>query len=114
MRPFCPPEETLFESWGHVRRGYSRAAIEALVGAPAQRTAEFINPVTVICHDIGFANLGRRVKQMLWALLAPFTAAGYALHSSIRRGTETAYAWIKPATPVERTSGNLNLAARNL
>ena len=86
----------LFAEWGHVRRGYSRAEIEKLVGYPANRTASFINPLTVICHDVGLSNLTGRRKRVCWAMLSPITVVGYTLHHAASKGTETAYEWIKP------------------
>jgi SAM-dependent methyltransferase len=96
MRVCCPPEEKLFTEWGHVRRGYSRTQLEELVGFPANETASFINPLTVLCHDVGFSKLGRRPRQLCWAMLSPLTVAGYALHRDKSKGTETAYVWTKP------------------
>jgi GT2 family glycosyltransferase len=96
MKAFCPPEEKLFAEWGHVRRGYSRAELDELVGFAASRTASFINPLTVLCHDIGFSNLSWRRRKLCWALLGPITLAGYMLHRAGGKGTETAYVWIKP------------------
>jgi hypothetical protein len=96
MKSFCPPEEKLFAEWGHVRRGYSRAEIEELVGFQANRIATFINPLTVLCHDIGFSNLTRRRRQLYWAMLSPITLVGYLFHRAGDKGTETAYVWIKP------------------
>ena len=96
MRAYCPPEEKLIAEWGHVRRGYSRTQIEKLVGYPANRTASFINPLTVVCHDLGFSNLTVRAKRVCWATLSPITVAGYTLHHAATKGTETAYGWIKP------------------
>jgi GT2 family glycosyltransferase/SAM-dependent methyltransferase len=96
MKRFCPPEEKLFAVWGHVRRGYSRAEIEELVEFPAIRAASFINPLTVLCHDVGFSNLTRRRRQLCWAMLSPITLAGYLLHRPGVKGTETAYLWVKP------------------
>jgi GT2 family glycosyltransferase/SAM-dependent methyltransferase len=96
MRAFCPPEEKLFAEWGHVRRGYSRAEIEEVIGFPANRTASFINSLTVFCHDLGFSNLPWRKRQLCWALLSPLTLVGYGLHRAGTKGTETAYVWIKP------------------
>jgi SAM-dependent methyltransferase len=96
MKPCCPPEEKLFAEWGHVRRGYSRKEIEELIGFPAYRTASFINPLTVLCHDVGFSNLSRRKRQLCWVMLSPITVVGYASHRAKAKGTETAYAWIKP------------------
>src|SRR5215469_5310268 len=95
MKPYCPPEEKLFSEWGHVRRGYSRTEIEKLVGFPANRTADFINPLTVLCHDVGFSNLKRRWRQICWAILSPVTLLGYTLHRAETKGTETVYIWVK-------------------
>jgi GT2 family glycosyltransferase/SAM-dependent methyltransferase len=95
MKPYCPPEEKLFSEWGHVRRGYSRTEIEKLVGFPASRTADFINPLTVLCHDVGFSNLTRRWRQICWAILSPVTLVGYTLHRTETKGTETVYIWVK-------------------
>ncbi|MBV8899215.1 MAG: class I SAM-dependent methyltransferase [Verrucomicrobia bacterium] len=96
MRAYCPAEAALFAEWGHVRRGYSRVEIEKLVGFPASRIASFINPLTVLCHDIGFSNLTWRQRQLCWAMLSPITVIGYAFHRDGTKGTESAYAWIKP------------------
>jgi ubiquinone/menaquinone biosynthesis C-methylase UbiE len=96
MKALCPPEEKLFAEWGHVRRGYSRAELEDLVELDAKETASFINPLTVLCHDIGFSNLSWRRRKICWALLGPVTLTGYALHRAGGKGTETAYVWIKP------------------
>ncbi len=95
MKGCCPPEEKLFALWGHVRRGYSRAAVETVVGFPAGGTATFINPLTVLCHDVAFSNLPRRVKQLCWLSLAPLTIVGYVFHRPTSLGTETAYRWTK-------------------
>jgi SAM-dependent methyltransferase len=96
MGACCPSEHKLFAQWGHVRRGYSLPEIEKLVGLPAAWTASFINPLTVLCHDVGFSNLTGRRRRLCWALLSPITLAGYAFHRAGSKGTETAYAWIKP------------------
>jgi hypothetical protein len=96
LSAYCPSEEKLFAEWGHVRRGYSRTEIEEVVGFPASRTASFINPLTVLCHDVGFSSLSKRRRQFWWAMLSPITLVGYAFHSAGSKGTETAYAWIKP------------------
>jgi SAM-dependent methyltransferase len=95
MKPYCPPEEKLFSEWGHVRRGYSRTDIEKLVGFQARCTADFINPLTVLCHDVGFSNLSRRWRQICWAILTPVTLVGYTLHRAKTKGTETVYLWAK-------------------
>ena len=96
MNAFCPPEEKLFSEWGHVRRGYTREQVDRLVGLQPERTATFINALTVLCHDVGFSNLSRRKRKLLWLLLAPITLIGYLLHRPSMPGTETAYCWRKP------------------
>ena len=55
MTPICPTEEEMFAEWGHVRRGYSLEELEALIGLPCERSATFISPVTVLCHDVAFS-----------------------------------------------------------
>ena len=99
LRPVSPPEEALFAEWGHVRRGYTRQALERLVGRPADRWATFISPVTVWCHDIAFSRLPAAVRWAACVALTPLTLAGYWLHRPHATGTETAYAWRKPAAP---------------
>ncbi len=96
MQAFCPPEEKLFTEWGHVRRGYTRQQIDRLIGLQPERTATFINALTVLSHDIGFSNLSPRKRKLLWLLLAPITLTGYVLHRPWVPGTETAYCWRKP------------------
>jgi len=93
MAPVCPPERELMDQWGHVRRGYDRAALEALFGAKAERAASFINGLTAFYHDVAFSRLGRRKRRLLYALTAPLVAAGYLLHRPGARGTESAFAW---------------------
>ena len=97
LRPYCPSEEEMFAEWGHVRRGYSLAEFAALADVPLVRHASFINPLTVLCHDVAFSRLSERKRRLLCRLLAPLTWAGYALHHPHARGTETAVAWRKPA-----------------
>lgn len=94
LKPYGPPEEQLFEEWGHVRRGYTLEDLDRLVGLPRLAWATFINPVTVIGHDVAFSNLPHR--RRLVAALAPLTWAAYALHHPHFPGTETAAAWQKP------------------
>jgi glycosyltransferase involved in cell wall biosynthesis len=45
------------DSENHVRRGYTREQIDRLVGLRPERTATFINALTVLSHDIGYSNL---------------------------------------------------------
>jgi len=95
MKPYCPHESELMQEWGHVRRGYRDPELAALFDSAPERRATFINPVTAIFHDIAFSRLGRRRRNVLYALAAPITALGYALHQSSARGTETAFSWRK-------------------
>ncbi|MDQ3556902.1 MAG: methyltransferase domain-containing protein [Gemmatimonadota bacterium] len=96
MDPFCPSEEEMFAEWGHVRRGYSLEALRALIGQREEGSATFINPVTVVCHDIAFSRLPKMIRRAACTALAPFTWAAYALHRPSTRGTESASAWRKP------------------
>lgn len=96
MRPFCPSEEAMFAEWGHVRRGYARSELDALVGLPAARAATFISPLTVLCHDVAFSRLPRRLRRLACWVLSPVTWLGYALHRPGSPGTEGAYLWQKP------------------
>lgn len=93
MARFCPHESELMREWGHVRRGYSLAELERLVGRSATATATFINPVTAFYHDIAFSRLRRRYQIMLYALAALPTAIAYGLHRKTTAGTEAAVAW---------------------
>lgn len=97
MRPVSPPEEELFAEWGHVRRGYTLAQLDRLVGQPVARWATFINPVTALCHDVAFSRLPERVRRALCVGLMPVTLAGYWLHRAHSPGTENAVMWRKPA-----------------
>lgn len=99
LRPISRPEEDLFAEWGHVRRGYTPEHLEALVGRPAQRSATFINPVTVLCHDLSFSRLPGRVRRGLCWAISPAVLVAYAAHRPTWTGTETAYRWqASPAT----------------
>lgn len=94
LAPYGPAEESLFEEWGHVRRGYTLEDLDALVGMPRLGWATFINAVSVIGHDVSFSNLPHRRKIV--AALSPLTWAAYLLHRPHWPGTETAAAWEKP------------------
>lgn len=96
LKPICPTEEAMFEEWGHVRRGYSLEQLQDLIGLPCQRHATFITPVTVLCHDLAFSNLPRRVRRVVCSALRPVTWIGYSAHNPHGVGTETASAWRKP------------------
>jgi SAM-dependent methyltransferase len=97
LKPVCPPEAEMFAKWGHVRRGYSVADLEALVGWSAERIATFINPVTVVQHDIAFSRLPRILRKGMCTALLPVTLLGYACHRPGTRGTENAVCWRRPA-----------------
>lgn len=94
LEPYAPTEEDLFAEWGHVRRGYTLDDLRAIVALPLEAWASFINPVTVLGHDIAFSCLPHRRKIV--AALAPLTWLGYLLHRPHGMGTETASAWRKP------------------
>lgn len=96
MRRWCPPEASLMQEWGHVRRGYEPATLERIFGRAPQAVASFINPLTAFYHDLAFSNLGRRRRKLLYTLTALPTLAGYLFHGSRSRGTECAYAWRRP------------------
>ena len=93
MRRWCPPEAQLMQQWGHVRRGYTPAALAALFGRTAQRSASFVNPLTAFYHDVSFSRLGARKRRLAYAVAAPLTVAGYLLHRADGAGTENAFAW---------------------
>ena len=96
MRPVCRSEEELFAEWGHVRRGYSAAALSALFGRPPEATGGFITGATALGHDISFARLGRRKRIALWLAASPLTLIGYALGRGTRGGTEIVARWSSP------------------
>lgn len=93
MRCICPRDIDVMAEWGHVRRGYSLAELETLIGFPCQKTATFINPITVLMHDVAFSNLAALPKTILSFFLSPITWLSYGLHSEANKGTETAYCW---------------------
>ncbi len=95
MKPICPSEQEMFERWGHVRRGYSLDELETLIPLSRTGAATFINPLTVLCHDVAFSRLPHRLRRRLCQALSPLTWLAYALHGPHTRGTETASAWQK-------------------
>jgi len=96
MKPLCPSEEEMFAEWGHVRRGYSREELSALINVPCERSATFISPLSVLCHDVAFSRAPARLRRAICGGLSPLTWLAYALHAPDSRGTETASAWRKP------------------
>lgn len=95
MQPICSQDTDVMAEWGHVRRGYSLAELEALIQLPCQRWMTFINPLTVLCHDIAFSQLPARLKQLICRGLAPITWLSYWIHRPHTKGTETASVWQK-------------------
>ena len=95
MKPICPPESAVMAEWGHVRRGYTLANLKTLIPLPCQQYATFINPITVLCHDIAFSNLPRSLSYLLCCLLSPITWIAYWLHRPHASGAETASVWQK-------------------
>jgi len=93
LRPICPKEVEVMNEWGHVRRGYAAQEIEELIGMPCQKYATFINPVTVICHDLAFSKLSVFQRILVCLLISPISWLGYYCHSPQTKGTETAYVW---------------------
>lgn len=96
LQRWCPTDAEVMADWGHVRRGYTLDRLQELVGVAPAATATFINPVTVVGHDLGFSRLPGRVRRGVAALLAPVTWSGYLAHGPGTPGTETASAWRKP------------------
>jgi SAM-dependent methyltransferase len=95
MQPICPSEAEVMAEWGHVRRGYTLAELQALINLPCQGYATFINPLTVFCHDVAFSRLSHRQRKLLFTMLSPLTWLSYYLHKPHTKGTETASAWQK-------------------
>lgn len=96
MKPICPDEADIMAEWGHVRRGYTVSQLQELIGFRALTCATFINPITVLCHDIGFSNLSTSIRLSICTLLSPLTWLSYFLHRPTSLGTETASLWQKP------------------
>jgi SAM-dependent methyltransferase len=96
MRPICPTSEQMMERWGHVRVGYDLEDLTRLFGFPPLVTADFINPVTVVGHDLAFSVLPDRIKRLALMAASPLTWGGYLLQRRDGTGTETAASWRKP------------------
>ncbi|MBA3368502.1 MAG: glycosyltransferase, partial [Geodermatophilaceae bacterium] len=95
--PICPTDEDVMAEWGHVRRGYALSELNRLVGSDALRWGTFINPVTVLNHDLAFSRLPSRVRRGLLSVLAPVSWLAYVLHRPHWPGTETAAVWRTPS-----------------
>lgn len=98
MKSICPSEAEIMAEWGHVRRGYTLDELKVLTGLSCQKYATFINPLTVLCHDIAFSRLSRRQRQFFCRMLSPITWLSYLLHQPKAIGTETASVWKKERT----------------
>jgi SAM-dependent methyltransferase len=96
MKAWCRSEEEMFAEWGHVRRGYSLDQLAELIPIPRERSATFISPLTVFCHDVAFSRTPTRLRHTICLALSPLTWVGYAVHTPHSAGTETASAWRKP------------------
>ncbi|HCF29185.1 MAG TPA: SAM-dependent methyltransferase [Cyanobacteria bacterium UBA11049] len=95
MKSICPSEADVMAEWGHVRRGYTLDELKDLIHLPCKSSATFINPLTVLCHDVAFSNLSQRKRQLICKALSPLTWLSYSLHKPESTGTETASAWQK-------------------
>lgn len=95
MKYICPSEADVMKEWGHVRRGYTLTELKTLINLPFAKSATFINPLTVLNHDIAFSNLSPKRRQLLCKMLSPLTWLSYYLHKPQTKGTETASAWQK-------------------
>lgn len=93
MRRYCPPEQALMAEWGHVRRGYTKAAVTQLFGREPALSANFINPVTSFYHDVAFSFLPRRKRKLLYLAAALPVFLAYLFHRPTTRGSEMACAW---------------------
>lgn len=106
LTPLCPTDEDVMAEWGHVRRGYALAELSRLVGSDALRWATFINPVTVLNHDLAFSRLPSRLRRLLLCALSPVIWLGYLLHRPHWSGTETAAVWRTPPARRVRTAAD--------
>jgi SAM-dependent methyltransferase len=95
MKSICPSEADVMAEWGHVRRGYTLDEVKSLLNLPCQSYATFINPFTVLCHDVAFSRLSHSRRQFFCTALSPLTWLSHSLHKPQARGTETASAWQK-------------------
>jgi SAM-dependent methyltransferase len=91
--PVSPSEESLFADWGHVRRGYTQAQLDALFGRPASATGAFINPWLAVSHDIAFSRLPRPLRMVGHLLAAPISFYGWHRHKPGDPGTEIVARW---------------------
>jgi SAM-dependent methyltransferase len=95
MKSICPTDTDIMAEWGHVRRGYTLDELKHLTGLTCRSHCSFINPITVLCHDVAFSSLSPISRRIGCALLGPVTWLGYGLHRPGALGTETASCWQK-------------------
>ena len=105
MKAICPSEAEIMADWGHVRRGYTLAQLQALIHMPCLHTANFINPCTVLSHDVAFSRLSGRSRKFWCTLLGPLVWLSDCLYSPTAIATETASAWQKPGELAATTAG---------
>ncbi len=96
MRGICPSSEQMMIRWQHVRVGYGIDELTSLFGLPPAASADFINPVTVVAHDVSFSRLRPRLRRAALLALSPVTWLGYLRPPGAGLGTETAASWRKP------------------
>jgi GT2 family glycosyltransferase len=94
LRPVCLSEQEQLRTWGDVRRGYAVSDLERLFGVAATSVRTFLNPLTVVCHDIAFSRLPEPVRRALCAAASPLSRIGLRVRG---RGIRTAASWQKPA-----------------
>jgi len=92
-RGCTPTDRDMMDVWGHVRRGYSVAELDRLVGDAHDAMATFITPVTVVAHDVAFSRLPDRVRRAVGLALAPVVWPASRLHRPTGVGTEVALCW---------------------
>lgn len=93
MKSICPSDAEIMAEWGHVRRGYSLEELKSLIKLPCMGFANYINPLTVISHDMAFSKLPRFQRNILCTIISPVTWLGYLLHKSRAPGLETVSVW---------------------
>jgi len=95
FKPFCPSEEELFASWGHVRRGYNLPRLERMFNGSPRMKGGFINDKLALSHDIAFLKLPWPVRVLMHAAVAPVSIVGWVSHKPGDPGTEIAASWQK-------------------
>ena len=93
MGRICPSEHEIMNTWGHIRKGYSLAHLQSIIQRPRLAFESYINPLTVMAHDVGFSKLSPVLRQLICVLLIPMTALGYALPFMSHWGMETVSVW---------------------